>query len=410
MRNIVLLTALSSFISMAQEPAAEPKAKSAYKSVIGEVTALDASAKTISLKPDTGNPATVHLDEKTSYLKIPPGEKDLKKASRTTLGEVGVGDRVLARVRTGDESAPAVSVMVMSKAELAQHHDRNREEWIRRGVAGKVSTLDPATKQITLKVQSPTGLKDVVVEPADGVNFRRYAPDSVRFSDAVPSTFADVKVGDNMRVLGEKTEDGTRIKPEEVVSGTFRNLAATVLSVDAAAGEVKITNLETKKPLTVKINTDTSLKRLPPMMAQGLARLRQGGGAPGAGGPPAGIPAGADAVRARPGAGGPGGPGAGGPGGPGAGGPGGPGAGGPDGHGGHRGMDLQAMIERAPQFSLGELKPGDALVISSTAGSDPSRVTAITLVAGVEPLLTAPDGARQQPMSNVLSFDIAMPQ
>ncbi|MDQ6705103.1 MAG: copper-binding protein, partial [Acidobacteriota bacterium] len=285
-----------------KEPAGGPKPK-AYSSLIGEVTAIDPGAKQLTLKTGAGTPATVLLDEKTLYLKVPPGEKDLKKAAKITLSDVAVGDRVAARVRnsTGENAqsqsaTPAVSVMVMTKAELAQHHEKNREEWVRRGVAGKVDAIDPANKQITIKVQTPAGLKDVIVAPVENVIFRRYAPDSVRFADATPSTFADLKVGDNMRVLGDKSEDGTRIKPEEIVSGTFRNIAGTVLSVDAATGQLKITDLSNKKPLTIKVSADTTLKKLAPEMAARIARMRQGGGpadpgGPG-GGPPPGVPAG----------------------------------------------------------------------------------------------------------------------
>jgi len=35
------------------------------------------------------------------------------------------------------------------------------------------------------------------------------------------------------------------------------------------------------------------------------------------------------------------------------------------------------------------LKPGDAIIVSSSASPDPSQLTAITLIAGVEPILTA---------------------
>ncbi|MDQ6700323.1 MAG: hypothetical protein M3Z36_09065, partial [Acidobacteriota bacterium] len=279
MVKIFLLLGFGALLAGAQEqPAAAAKPK-AFNSLIGEVTALDGGAKQIALKTDAGTPVTVPLDEKTLYLRVPPGEKDLKKAAKISLSDIGVGDRVLARVKAGTEpgapesATPAVSVMVMSKAELTQHHEKDRAEWTRRGVAGKISAIDPATKQVTLKVQTPQGLKDVIVEPAENVTYRRYAPDSVRFSDAKPSTAAELKVGDNMRVLGEKSEDGSKIKPEEIVSGTFRNHAGTVISVNAASGELRINDLETKKPLTIKINPDTSLKKLPEMMAQGMARM-----------------------------------------------------------------------------------------------------------------------------------------
>jgi hypothetical protein len=36
------------------------------------------------------------------------------------------------------------------------------------------------------------------------------------------------------------------------------------------------------------------------------------------------------------------------------------------------------------------LKAGDAIIVLSTVGATPDQLTAITLVAGVEPILTAP--------------------
>ena len=54
------------------------------------------------------------------------------------------------------------------------------------------------------------------------------------------------------------------------------------------------------------------------------------------------------------------------------------------------------MIENMPAVKLEDLKPGDALIISSTEGADPSQVTAITLVAGVEPILSAAPSSSQR--------------
>ena len=49
--------------------------------------------------------------------------------------------------------------------------------------------------------------------------------------------------------------------------------------------------------------------------------------------------------------------------------------------------DLQPLIERLPSLSVADLKTGDAVIISFANSEDVSRVTAITLLAGVEPLL-----------------------
>ena len=48
---------------------------------------------------------------------------------------------------------------------------------------------------------------------------------------------------------------------------------------------------------------------------------------------------------------------------------------------------------------LSELKPKDAVMVSTTKGSDPGRVTAIVLLAGVEPILTAAPNATRDIMS-----------
>ena len=48
---------------------------------------------------------------------------------------------------------------------------------------------------------------------------------------------------------------------------------------------------------------------------------------------------------------------------------------------------IQQMLERLPPVTLAELKPGQMVIISSTVGADPTRVTAIQLVSNIEPLV-----------------------
>ena len=73
---------------------------------------------------------------------------------------------------------------------------------------------------------------------------------------------------------------------------------------------------------------------------------------------------------------------------------------------GGRGGDFSQMVERMPVFSLAELKPGDAIIVASSVGPDPGRITAITLLAGVEPLLTAPAGQANRQLNASWNFDI----
>src|SRR5580700_5017961 len=74
------------------------QAPSALKSVIGEVTTIDAASKQIKMQADDGTIYTVALVDNTAFLRVLPGETDLKKAAKLTFAEVMVGDRTLERV------------------------------------------------------------------------------------------------------------------------------------------------------------------------------------------------------------------------------------------------------------------------------------------------------------------------
>jgi hypothetical protein len=48
---------------------------------------------------------------------------------------------------------------------------------------------------------------------------------------------------------------------------------------------------------------------------------------------------------------------------------------------------------------LSDLKPGDAIMVSTIQGSAPGRTTVVMLLAGVEPILTASPNATRDIMS-----------
>jgi Cu/Ag efflux protein CusF len=375
------------------------------KSVVGEVTSLDASAKQIKVKADDGVSYTIDLGDSTSYYHVPPGEKDLKKATKIALSDVAVGDRLLARGPFTEESKSiaAKTIVVMTKADLAKKQEQDREEWQKRGIAGTVTAVNADAKEITINTHGRDA-KEVVVE-ASAAGFRRYAPDSVRFVDAKPSTFAELQVGDTVRALGDKNDDGTRFKAQELISGSFQTIAATVVSVNAATGEVVVTDLKTKKPVTIQTNQNTMLRKLEERMATFLARRMRPDATAAGGGPPSAAGAG-DAVGARP----PNSPSAM----PGAAGgtdgarPPSAGGAGPRGPGGSG--DLQQLLERSPQLALADLKKGDALIISSSRSADGSSMIAFSLVAGVEPFLAAAPRTAGQVDLGSWSIGAGMPE
>src|SRR5256884_564753 len=243
------------------------QATSAVSGVIGEVKAIDASAKQIVVRDDKSVIFTINLSDKTQYKRMAPGEKTMASATDITLADVGQGDRVWARWRAGSDqkTVPTTQVVVMSKADVAKKQEQERAEWRRRGVSGIVASVNPSTQEITVSSRTLMGTPQAVIIPVtDKVMMRRYPPDTIpKYSEARPSKFEEVKVGDQMRALGDKTADGTHLTAEEVVFGTFKIAGGTVTAIDAATNQIKITELQTKKPLTIILKPESVIRRLP---------------------------------------------------------------------------------------------------------------------------------------------------
>ncbi len=345
--TLVTVVALAfGFRTYGQTPTASPTTAPVISGVIGEVKAIDAAANQLVVRTDNSVIHTVNLSGKTQYKRMPIGEKSLTKATDISLADLGPGDRVWARWRPGadQKTEPAPQVVVMSKADVAKHQEQERAQWRRRGVSGIVASVNASTQEITVSSRSLMGAPQSVIIPVtDKVLMRRYPPETIpKYSEAKPSKFEEVKVGDQLRALGDKSTDGTHLTAEEVLFGTFKIVGGTVTAIDAAANQIKINDLSTKKPLTIILKPDSVLRRFP----ENAAMMFGGGGGPG--GPGAG---------AGPGAGGQGGagqkPAGAGPGGPQGAGPGGPQGGGMRGGGGGNMADL---LERLPTISINELK------------------------------------------------------
>src|SRR5207245_4249619 len=137
----------------------------------------------------------VNLSEKTQYLQVAPGATSLTSATKIALADVGEGDRILAQGRgaADQKTVPALRLVVMSKADIVKKQDQERADWRRRGVLGMVSSLNPATKEVTVSSRTLTGTSQSVIIPiTDKVMVRRYPPDSIpKFSEAKPSKFEE---------------------------------------------------------------------------------------------------------------------------------------------------------------------------------------------------------------------------
>ena len=304
-------------------------------SVMGVVSDIKPDARQVIVMTTAGSQVTVTLSDRTVYMRIPPGEKTKDKFIKIAPTDFTLGDSVFARGRMSEDrkSMPALEFYVMSKGDIAEKRERERGEWSKRGISGTISAINAETKEITVEARTPEGPKAIVVATTADTKFRRYAPDSVRFDDAKSGTFADLKTGDQLRALGTKSADGARFTPEEIVTGSFQTISGTITEVDVEKKEIKIKDLQSQQPVTIALSKDSSMRKLTPEMVAALS------------------PAKPDAAK-------------------------------PKGSG-----DLQEMFDQLPAFTLQELKPGDSILISSTKGSDPAKVTAIAVVSGVGPLL-----------------------
>ena len=352
---------------------------------IGAIKTIHGNA--ITLTPDSGPDVAVTVQPNARIMRIAPGEKDLKNAAPVPLQDLQVGDRVRVRGQASADgtSIAALEVIVIPRSDLEARREQERRDWQKRGFGGLVSAVDPATGTVTISVTSLGGKKDIAVQTSKNTVFRRYAPDSVKFDDAKPSTLQEIQPGDQLRARGDRSPDGSELKAEEVVTGSFRNVAGLVNSVDASSGTITVQDLLSKKPVQVKITSESQLHKLPPEMAQRLAmRLR-------ASMPPGTPGAAASSNSASPGRAGNGAQSAVPPEGTR------PSGGGMAGGGMRQGgaPDLQQMLSRMPAVALTDLHKGDAVLIVATQGSASGGGTAITLLSGVEPILQAvPNGSQ----------------
>lgn len=351
-------------------------AQEAAKSrVLGTVTAI--SGSTITVRTDAGATENVTVPDTARILKTAPGEKTLSGAAKIGLGDIAGGDRVLMLV-AGDP--PAALIVVVNKAsDLAAMQQQEREEWQRNGVGGLVKSVDPAAGTVTVA----SGAHIFVIHTTPSTVIRRYAPDSVKFSDAQPSTLAAIQPGNQLQARGEKSADGAQITAAEIVSGAFRNIAGIVTSVDAQNGTFSVKDWTNKKTVTIRSTPDSDMRKLDPQMAQTIAaRLRAGagqesadGGAAHVGGSHQGGGTGAAEEQ-------------------------GPGH---QGGAGNQGGGLARLLQNSPEIHAADLHKGDAVMIVATEGS-PDQATAIRVVAGVEAMLQASAKDSQSMFSSAWSL------
>lgn len=379
---VLFCAAVLPILSAARALAQQSTASSSR--VIGTVQAIN--GKSLTVLSDSGASSAVYVEDSTRLLQIEPGKTDLKEATPLVFADLQPGDRVLVRGILAEDGKTfrAASLIAMKKAAISEKQSKERAEW-QHGVGGLVKSADPAAQTIVLATNGFSGNQEIVLHLNKETVLRRYAPDSTRFDAARPAPFSSIQPGDQLRARGGRGSDGSTFDAAEIVSGTFRNIAGTVTSVDAANNSVIVQDLATKSTVTLTITNDSQMRKLSPPFAERLAaRLK---GQPADGGPPQqGSGAASQAASSprpqqpQPSDSTPA----------------------PAGGTGNRagGGDFQQMLARMPAATLADLQKGDAILVVATQGSGTTPPAVVTLLAGVEPILRAsPKGGQDMLLS-----------
>lgn len=371
-----MLFCLPASLLLAASYRPKAQATTAPTRAVGTVKAI--SGTTLTISPDNGETISAEVPDAARVLRMQPGSMDLKTAIPISFKDISVGDRVLVRLRAGDapNTLLAPIVIVMKQGDIQQHQEQEQLDWQKRGTGGLVSAVDASTSTITISTRTTSGPGKLQIHVSPKTVLRRYAADSVKFADTKPGTFADIHPGDQLRARGSRSDDGADMAAEEIVSGSFRNLAGTIESLDTIKNTLKVKDLATKKTFTIAVTANSTLHKLPEQMAQVFAR-RFKGEADGA------QHAAPHAASAQ-------------------------GASSPE-HAGSASMSLSQAINRTPTITLADLKKGDAVMIVATQNGDANQETAITVLAGVEPILAATPKNSQPASLSAWSIGSDMP-
>ena len=307
------------------------------KTVLGTVTEFKTNSLQMGLTLDSGEALFFPFGTQTEVVQISPGERDLGKAASASVTGILAGDRVM--VTFVPDMAEARRIVLISSRDIAKRDEAEKLDWKNRGISGLA--VSQRGSEITVEIRTPQGAHSAIVTVTDKTKIRRYAADSVKFSDAIASSIGEIAAGDQIRARGLKSEDGSKLAAEEVVFGSFLTRLGPITAINREAGEIQIQEVTTKRPLSIRVIADSQLKKMPDMRAMATPR-------------PVGehAPPAADA----------------------------------------KGFDIQAAMERLPAARIEDLKVGGSVIVTSTKGAKSDTVTAILLLSNADFLVQMAQG------------------
>lgn len=349
------VAAQSALASPHPAPQAASPSQGSSISFLGTVQSI--SGTELSVKNSSGALMQVEVGQDARVLRIEPGEKSLQSAVKIPLSSIAVGDRVLARGTTssGGKQLQASLLVAIKQSDILEKQAQEREDWEKHGVGGLVASVDSAAGTVTLK---RSGKPPLVIQTSSATVLRRYAPGSFQFDQAKPAPISSIKPGDELRARGAPVEgsNGDRFAAVEIVSGTFRNIAGPIVSVDPSASRLTVIDIASKHPVTVEVTPSTQVKKLNASVAGEIAAdLRR-----------------ASAKKKKKA---------------------------PQSQQSQPGFDPHALLSQAPAVPLSSFTKGeDVMMVATEAGN--GAATAVTVVGGVKPMLDASAAGSQAILSS----------
>lgn len=340
----------SAFAVPLPAPQAASPSQGSSVSFMGTVQSINGAD--LSVKNNSGVVMQVNVGTDARVLRIEPGEKSLQSAAKISLSSISIGDRVLARgaVSSDGKLLQATLLVAIKQSDILEKQAQEREDWVKHGVGGLVQSVDPEAGTVTVK---RSGRPPLVIETSSSTVLRRYAPGSVEFDQAKPAPLSSIRPGDELRARGTPVagSNGDKFAAVEVVSGTFRNIAGPIVSVDPSASTLTVIDIAGKHPVTVKITPSTQVKKLSPSVAGEIAAgLRR---------------ASAKKKPSQP----------------------------------RPNFDSHQLLSEAPVVPLSSFAKGeDVMLVATEAGN--GAVTAVTVVGGVKPMLAASASGSQAILSS----------
>ena len=304
----------------------------AQKSVLGTLADFRTSSLEFGLKSDSGETVYFKVSPETQVVRIPPGERDLARSTPGAVTDLAIGDRLMVTFVEG--MAEARRIVRITSGDIDRRNEAEKLDWQRRGIAGIVTAT--SADEVTLELRGMQGAQIIHIAIGPKTSIRRYAPDSVKFTDAQPSSLAAISPGDQLRARGDRTEDGSRLTAENIVFGTFRTIIGSITEVDPEKAEVHIVDLASKTPVIIRANADSRVKKMPDMR-QMFAQMMKGQSH--------------------------------------------------DSHSPQGPVGMAQMLEALPACTLDDLKPGSTLVVVGTKGARADAVTAILLVGNIDGMI-----------------------